>query len=358
MQEALSTLEKAAENITTRRAALLEAEERCAAAGAAEAGSDAESATDEGPSLEILRDDVTAAVDQEQQASAAVDAAAAALQEAQTVAGSLWEKTQVYWTKGLADTVPGLVAACNAGIPIRAVLKVSDPEKEEAPDEARPEPALFANLVAAHAGASWNDPALAIAAVSIHIGPAGGRFAATDAGKQGAEAAAGVDPPAGLLRGAGELQTVFREIERCSAAYSRWELKHKLYDMRESATASGTLKTLLESIEPEQQSVPVLLHCMLEQVACNVEGAASEVEESNALIKAGMLFDDAFQAVRQSGVVSVKDSQQAFNYCTVLDCDEAGKAAAGLFSGYVQPPKKPGTPFSANSDVDSCIVAP
>ena len=330
VQEAQAAVSKAVEALAACQAALEAAEEKAAGAE----GVDDEDAQD-GGSLDMLRDDVSAAQQHRADAEAALTAASADVKDAHAAALCTWVKTQVYWTKGLKETVPGLLAAVDAGVPVCAVLKVSDPEHVAAADAPQAvDPPLASTLAAEHAQAAWDSPVLDIACFSVRVGPMGGRFVGAHLYKQGSGVEAASDAP---VRGALELQAAFRELERCWSAHSKWRAQRKQYSMEASCTAGGTYANLMSSVPAEQQSVAVMLHCMLEQVACNVDGAPDSAEEGEALIKAAHLFDAALGSALHPEA-GMHKSLLPYQYSTVLECDGVGRAARGVNSGYVQPP--------------------
>jgi hypothetical protein len=281
-----------------------------------------------------LEDDIAAAACELQAAKAAVEPAASAVTAAEEAMLQKWDKKQLYWIKGIPATVPGVLAAVLAGVPVRAVLKLHD-AKAAPPADTPPALQLFDSLIAAHKDAAFDDPVVSIAALDVASGPAGGRFVPS-----GHYQSAGVAAAVPVL-GAAEMQGALRAIENCAGPFDRWLETRTVYAQPPSADDVGLYRKRIAGVPPEQQSIAVMLHCMLEQVDCSIKGASGQVQDSEAELEAGRLFDEALAGVLGGPLPPSKHAKpEDHEYCTVLHGDEAAMAARGVTSGHVQPRRK------------------
>jgi hypothetical protein len=338
VQEAQVNLDKAREERATKDAALSTFEANSAAY---EPGNDStELSPDTQSNLNILHDAAAAVAAAEQSALASVDTASAAEVEATAAMSVKWTKTQIYWTKGLNASVAGLLAAAAAGVPVRAVILVSDPSQVPLDESTNggdvPGAHLFHMLIQAQAAAVWNDPVLEIAAVEVTSRQSGGRLVPKDLCSGQRAGAASGEPGAPTAVGALETEAALRALATCASTYGLWRAVRRLYALKAPVSEAGTFQNLLDTVPPEQQSVPVMLHCMLEQVVCSLEGEEEAAEECAAVAAAAQLFDTAFETALAPSVLTRHHSSDAFEYRTVLEGDDVAMAACGILSGRVQ----------------------
>ena len=278
-----------------------------------------------------LQDEVAAAAQAADAAATDADAAAASLGAATAAVASKWDKVQLYWLKGFAPSLDGLLSAVAAGIPLRAILRVHDPSHAPVAD-ASAALQLYQQIAAAQAASTeWDDPVMSIAAVDVSTGPQGGRF--VPAGHY-------TDSAAATPIGAVEMQAALRAVEACAGPYDKWAAARKVYPLASSSQEAGLFHRLMGHVPAEQQSVPVLMHCMLEQVACNVEATGEAVAEGCVVTDAAARFERALEGALGDTAVRKAEAADEFEYSTVLYGDEAAMAARGLISGHVQPQRK------------------
>lgn len=238
-----------------------------------------------------------------------------------------WQKTQIYWTKGIDATLDGLLAARAAGLPIGGILRLYDPSKEETADGNAQD--LIAQVLHRQQQVPWDDPVLEIAAVQVPIGQPGSPFTPPEATLGESSGS----PPA---TGAPEVQAALHLLERAAGKHSAWKQQQKLYKLERGVADQRIYSRLLDSVRTEQVSVPVIIHCMLEQVACSVLGDTSEGADG-AVLEAAKRFDSAMQLSLGLDSALKEKSVGPHDFYTVMEGDTVDMAAHGIVSGYVRP---------------------
>ena len=271
-------------------------------------------------------DAATAAQDATEQQSQAAEAALKAAQD------MLWQpctKVQLYWLKGIAPTQAAVVEAITAGIPIWAMLHVHDAGKASATDAAAAGTGhqLFTELQEAQHHMPWDAAELRIALLDVAVGPQGRTFVPPGH----------YDPHGGAsapVLGAAEMQKALRAVSACAAPYQQWLQERSVTQLAESTHEQGVYQRLIAQVPAEKQSVPVMMHCMLEQALCNTEDAGAATEKEHVMAEAATAFDRAMALVLgtapAAGTVSADE-------CTglVMHGDAAAMAQHGLLSGSV-----------------------
>jgi hypothetical protein len=268
----------------------------------------------------------------------------AALATAQTHAQAAWSSTQLYWVKDLASSPEGYCEAANAGVPIWSVIHLhtveadsststSEPAKGQQPP-APPPQKLFQHLKARSASSASDDAINKIALIDVIAGQEGARFvtpgmySATDSDQP-------CSPP---ILGAGEMQQALSFLKACFQRYSKWQHSHTAY-MLDACKAEefGHYNNLMDPVPPEQQSVAVVLHSMIEQVdqwhlsAIESSGHAADLQQ------AIQGFDAAFAAYEDVSAHIVGGTTCTPVCTAVMDGDAPGLAACGALSGQIRP---------------------
>jgi hypothetical protein len=272
--------------------------------------------------------------------------------KASDAASVAWSKTQLYWTKGLPSDAEGLLEACSMGIPVRAVMLLRTAHAHDVATlgaDSKPRWAPFDVVTSLQKCAQWDDPILQLAVVQVIAGPDGGGFVnrAIYAAVQGDTFSAAQASEAPVV-GAHEMCAAMATLEDAIPAYDAWKQACKLYQLRRPQVDLGHYRNLLDSVPTEQQSVAVLLHCLLEQVACavSVEGitaAGAAAVDGAEVLAAAKLVRVALAAAVEA--VPAKYSPSSCEYVAVFDGDTPNMAAHGLLSGLVHTRPKTGPYF-------------
>ena len=288
--------------------------------------------------LSQLRDSISDGEEATAACAEAVQTAYAAAQVAAAAVTQAWTKTQVYWCKGLPATLDGLLAARAAGLPIDAVCKLSNSGKQPPAEGSEISYAtVYDALLHAQHGAAWDDACLCIAAVDVAAGPFGGRFVPAGLYDPPAEGELAAQAP---VIGAAEMLGALRLLERAAVKHAVWREEHTMYELAPGQPDDRVYARLADMVPAEQASVPVLLHCMLEQVCSSATGSAAAQSDARATLDAATRFDNALNAATAASVASKQATLDAYQYSTVFNGDLSGMAARGVLSGFVQPPCK------------------
>lgn len=223
-----------------------------------------------------------AALEAAQREAASAQAAAEARRVGQTAP---FVCTQPYWTKGIACTLDGHLAALEAGVPLAGVVYAHAPAPAAEGGTVMTAvalPELVQRVRDAAAGAAWDAPTGRLASVVVAVGPRGGPFvdpsvyAAAQgeekplSAKKGAKGAPAV--PSGPLVGGHELPRLFKALARCATQYREWTHARTLHELVACPAPADHYQALADSVPAQQQTVPLLLHCMLEQVSSPIDG--------------------------------------------------------------------------------------
>lgn len=229
-----------------------------------------------------------------------------------------------------------------AGLPLVAVvwahklIEVPDPEAEaqsdEAENEAPTEPQGSVALESIRTLGGWGDVLSRVAAVEHTI-------LSAEAAGEGPEA-----------EGCALLEHTVKAVLAARTAYCAWEEGATVFDVPTAGTCDLQLfRKLLEGVSPSLQTIPVIVHCLVEQVVRSSE--SNEVttlqEESPEARKSNILeiLDDAFSSVtlEDAGNVAERESDDvkvayeatgkpvvSTGGSKFLDVDAAEKAIAQL----------------------------
>jgi hypothetical protein len=239
-----------------------------------------------------------------------------------------WQKTQIYWTKGVDTTVDGMLAARAAGLPIQGVLRLYDPSKEQIVENTTQN--LVAQVQHRQQAAGWDDPILEVAVVHVPIGQAGTPFTRSPPGTA-PEEPSGVSP----VTGAPEMQAALCLLEQAACKHATWKQQQTLYNLQHGTGDQHTYTRLLDSVPREQVSVPVIMHCMLEQVARSVLGPSDGADE--AVLEATRRFKAIMQQSLTLDLTVKEKGKDMHETYTVMEGDTADMAAHGILSGYIRP---------------------
>ena len=252
----------------------------------------------------------------------------------------------LYLVDGLgtgADAGDRTIELVEAGLPLVAVvwahklIEVPDPEAEAEGDEAAEngaptEPLGRVALESIRALGAWDDVLSRIAAVEHTISGA-------EAAGEGAEA-----------EGCAMLEHTVKAVLAARTAYSAWEQGATVFDVPTAGACDLQLfRKLLEGVSPSLQTIPVFVHCLVEQVVRSSESneLTSLPEESPEARKSSILeiLDGAFSSVtlEDAGNVAERESDDvkvtyeatgkpvvSTGGSKFLDVDAAEKAIAQL----------------------------
>jgi hypothetical protein len=251
-----------------------------------------------------------------------------------------WCKTQLYWTKGLASTGDRLRALMQAGIPIIAAVHLHSAAhlSQQAEPVDGEDPLIYQTIVAEHETAAWDDSILQVAVIDVLTGKGGGQFVRSEENENTEKGA-----KSNAVEGSLEMVQALKRLEECLPSYRRWKTEHSLLQLPEVAVELGQYKNLLETVPQEQQSVAVVLHCVVEQVACSSNGIASGSAESTEVRQGLQLMNSVLQNMADPELqpLSVPTSHQ--HVATVVEGDLPQMANHGILTGLVSVVGKQGT---------------
>ncbi|CAG9465547.1 unnamed protein product [Pedinophyceae sp. YPF-701] len=209
-----------------------------------------------------------------EEAQVALERAQAKLEEAQAAVRRPVTASRLYLLPWAKLTAERLTEVLRAGVPFRALVVVgAAAEDKDAAAEPAPESveAVVAALEREVAAAAWGDPVREMevrrvelgGAAAVAAGEAVGLRKSRTEGEDDAEAPA---PPAGALEVAGALGALRSEWVQ----YTAWLAEASVLPvpaMPAEDLDRGIYDRLMSTVPPENASVAVMVHCMVEQAA-------------------------------------------------------------------------------------------
>lgn len=303
---------------------------------------------------------------------------------------------QPYWVEGLGTTAEAVLAAAEAGVPLRGAIWAhvapgSKPAGEGEPPPAPPAegagegldtpppppipaPELWAALKEAARTAGWDDVAGRLVALEIELphvpvpppvdeDPKAKKSAKKPDPKKKGAAEEPTPPPTPPQDTPGwdRLAALLAGLCRRVRSYEEWRRTVTVYDATapEPAVPMSYYNALVGTVPEERVSVPVLLHAMLEQVARNAQGeeASAEIEDAMAQSWALAALDGALSGLhvddegdsKGKGAIFKPSASTQSGYTMVIEGDALAAAATGLTTGYVRPATM-GSGASCNSN--------
>lgn len=250
--------------------------------------------------------------------------------KAQGVCKAKWTKKRMYWTKGLPCSAAEIRSLHIAGLPIVAamLLKSSAGPGEMAADPGL-EPRPYEAVVRDQQHASWDDKILQVAPVIVLTGPDGGCFVQRDIYQ--------VADAAGVCEGVHEMTEALQRLEAASVAYTAWKYNSKLMELPDVPVSLSIYKSLMASVPPEQQSVAIVMHCLLEEVMCAVESTDADVLQDAWEVQQATLFvRGTLQARATPSLLKEIPDLDVARFSTVVDGDEPRMRSHGLLSGLIR----------------------
>jgi hypothetical protein len=257
-----------------------------------------------------------------------------ALTQAQAEMDLPWCYTQVYWVKEAAVSQQQYCEAVKAGVPLCSMIYLhragSAPDGEQTHAEVSEH--IFQQLQVRKAASGAGDVSCQLALLDIEIQPE--RLQEVESGASPDHEA--VSPH---VEGAKEVQRALHLLKTCFHAYAKWQQSHTSYKLEAcdlSGLELGYYHRVLDTVLPEQQSVAVILHSMLDQLDRWRTGGAATLDRSAEVINASAAFDAVFAAGSDTQVLA-EDTKAATSGCiAVLEGDMPGLAACGAVSGQLR----------------------
>jgi hypothetical protein len=262
--------------------------------------------------------------------------AEAQLKEATVTQAIKWSKTQLYWVKGMAATSASIREVLAEDLPVTAAILLRSEKNGKGSEGAVgevEEPRFYDLVKAEHAHSAWDDPMLNIALVDVPVGKATGLFAPpTDLPPTGN----GSSAPSDAAEGAHEMSAALACIAACVPAYTSWKAEATLQQLPESTVELSHFSNLLASVPPEQQSIAVVLHCLVEQVACAVNEQSVGSSESMEVMKGLDLLDRAMAQVQVPFMSPEHVPSNEHKVVSVIEGDRPKMARHGVLTGLVK----------------------
>lgn len=260
------------------------------------------------------------------------------VQEASDGQNKKWCRTQLYWTKGLAGTAEELRALVQAGVPVVAALHLhsAGQSSEETGTGELQDPLIFDAVAAEHMTAPWDDSILDVSTIDVTSGRGGGQFVSIqiyEIADQGSESDA--------VEGAHEMGAALQRLSECLPTYRSWKAEHSLLRLPEVPIELSHYHNLLDTVPQEQQSIAVMLHCLVEQAACSICEAADESSESLEVRTALNLMDAVLSTVHGPVICPASVPTSSQHVSSVMEGDIPQMASHGLLTGLVAVPKAP-----------------
>ena len=277
------------------------------------------------------------------------------LEDLTTGQNKKWCKTQLYWTKSLAGTADDLRAMLQAEIPVVAAIHLHSAAQSAGEGGAGEgeDPMIFQSVTEAHELAAWDDSILQIAAMDVSTGRGGGQFVNVEVYEQ-SESGANTD----VIEGADEMEAALNRLSECLPAYRSWKAEHTLLRLPEVPVELGHYHNLLDTVAPEQQSISVVLHCLVEQVACSSNGLTSGSSESIEVRQGLDFMNAALQNVADPQFIQASTPNDVQQVATIMEGDLPQMASHGLLTGLVKVATSTGAPMVTSLLVDSSAYVP
>lgn len=264
------------------------------------------------------------------------------LEELTTGQNNKWCKTQLYWTKGLGVTADELRSLLQASIPVVAAVNLhsaAQPSGEAATVEGE-DPLIFQTVRAEHEAAAWDDIILQIAAIDVLTGSAGGQFVNQGVYDNTEKDSANGDE----IEGAHEMVAALKRLAECLPAYRSWKAEHSLLRLPDVPVELAHYNNLLDTVPPEQQSIAVVLHCLVEQVACSSNGLTGGNSDSIEARKGLNFMNAALRNVADPELFPASAPTETQQVATIMEGDLPQMASHGLLTGLVKVAENKGTP--------------
>ena len=244
---------------------------------------------------------------------------------------------QLYWLKGFTPTVDNITYANAANVSYMGALYVYGNAESAASEEPLDIPEEYAHLRTSIGASVWSSPLRELVTLEVLCGATDAPFAPSVTPSSDEGATGTIQPPLG----AAELAKALDVLRSCATSFSNQGKHMTTYALAPCVVDMSYYNLLADSVAPEQMSVPVLMHCMLEQCVHLCVDSTAEVErQESELAEAAAAFDAAFQQPDKTRIAPEPPRVVVggkYEYTAVLEGDRVGMAAHGLFSGIVTP---------------------
>lgn len=258
------------------------------------------------------------------------------LEEVATGQNKKWCETQLYWTKGLAGTADELRTLLQAAVPVVAAIYLHSAAQQAGEGGTTPrgdgeDPFVFEAVRTAHESAAWDDNILQIATIDVVTGRGGGQFVNLEVYESTEN-----DANSDKVEGAHEMVEALKRLSECLPAYKAWKAEHSLLRLPEIPVELGHYHNLLDTVPQEQQSIAVVLHCLVEQVACSSTGIA-DINPDSIETRQGLHFmNAALRNVTEPELFPAPVPTLEQHVATVVEGDIPMMASHGLLTGLVK----------------------
>jgi hypothetical protein len=257
------------------------------------------------------------------------------LEELTATMNKKWCKTQLYWTKGLAGTADELRKVLQAGIPVVAAVHLHSAAQSSGENVTGvgvgDAPLIYQAVKSEQVSVAWDDLILQIAAIDVATGKGGGQFVNLKMYEGTQNGATGV-----AVEGAHEMTEALKRLSECLPAYRSWKAEHTLLRLPEVRVELGHYTNLLDTVPQEQQSIAVILHCLVEQVACSSTCIQDAYSDSIEARQGLSLMNAALENLADPEILPESIPTAAQHVTTIMEGDLPEMANHGLLTGLVR----------------------